>query len=170
MKIYQKYRGLLTAGLLAAVLMASCGGGGGGGGYSTSSTPAAPAGSPLATLDVATLNAGGYYFNVHTANFPNGEIRGLIAVPAGATGTITITTTLSGGNEVPPTMSGGTGAGTLVVNLATGEVSSASISASGLSGAVTAAHIHQGAAGVNGPVVVAVNTTTPGTTGTGIGY
>jgi CHRD domain-containing protein len=169
MKSYRKYVSLMTLGLLTAVLLVSCGGGGGGG-YSTSSP--APAAGPLTTLDVATLKADGYYFNVHTANFPNGEIRGQITVPAGATGTITINTTLSGSNEVPPTTSAGTGTGTLAVNLDTGAVSSASISVSGLSGAVIAAHIHQAAAGVNGAVVVAVSTTTPGTTttGTGIGY
>jgi hypothetical protein len=158
---------LVSVVLLTAVLLTSCGGGGGGG-YS-SSTPA-PAAGPIATLDAAALKAGGYYFNVHTATFPDGEIRGQIAVPAGASGTITINTPLSGSSEVPPTASGGTGTGTMVVNLDTGVVSSASISVSGLSGPVTAAHIHQAAAGVNGTVVVAVTATTPGTTSTGIGY
>jgi len=107
--------------------------------------------------------------NVHTANFPDGEIRGQIIVPAGATGTVTISTSLNGGNEVPPTASAGTGTGTLAVNLATGEMGSVSVSVFGLSGTVTAAHIHQGAAGINGPVVVAV-TATPIGTGIGIGY
>jgi hypothetical protein len=46
---------------------------------------------------------------------------------------------------------------------------SVSVSVFGLSGTVTAAHIHQGAAGINGPVVVAV-TATPIGTGIGIGY
>ena len=166
MKGFPKYMNFMTAGLLAAVLMTSCGGGGGG--YSAA-TPA-PAAGPVGTLDLATLNAGGYYFNVHTANFPDGEIRGQITVPAGATGTVTINTPLNGSNEVPPTTSGGTGTGTLAVNLATGEMGSASVSVFGLSGVVTAAHIHQGAAGVNGPVVIPVTATTIGTgTGTGIG-
>ena len=166
MKGFPKYMNFMTAGLLAAVLMTSCGGGGGG--YSAA-TPA-PAAGPVGTLDLATLNAGGYYFNVHTANFPDGEIRGQITVPAGATGTVTINTPLNGSNDVPPTTSGGTGTGTLAVNLATGEMGSASVSVFGLSGAVTAAHTHQGAAGVNGPVVIPVTATPIGTdTGTGIG-
>jgi len=167
MKGFPKYMSFMAVGLLAAVLMTSCGGGGGG--YSAA-TPA-PAAGPVGTLDLATLNAGGYYFNVHTANFPDGEIRGQITVPAGATGTVTINTPLNGSNEVPPTTSGGTGTGTLAVNLATGEMGSASVSVFGLSGVVTAAHIHQGAAGVNGPVVIPVTATTIGTgTGIGIGY
>lgn len=37
----------------------------------------------LTPAQVATLNAGGYYMNVHSAAFPNGEIRGQI-VPAQA--------------------------------------------------------------------------------------
>lgn len=37
----------------------------------------------LTSAEVGTLNAGGYYMNVHSAAFPNGEIRGQI-VPSQA--------------------------------------------------------------------------------------
>jgi hypothetical protein len=147
--------------VLMAVLLTSCGGGGG--------TPGAVAGdtSPVASsatpaLNVAILNAGGYYFQVHTLNNPGGEIRGQIIVPAGATGTVTITIPLSGANEVPPVATNGTGAGTLVVDLSTGAVVSVSVVVSGMSSAVTASHIHQGAAGVNGPIIVPITNITVG--------
>jgi len=166
MKTYAKFMSPLAMTLLFGVFMISCGGGGGGGYSSPATSPTA--GVPIATLDLAVLNAGGYYLQVHTANFPDGEVRGQIAVPSGATGTVTISTSLNGGSEVPPVTTAGTGTGTLVVDLSTGAVSSAAITVSGMSSAVNAAHIHQGAAGVNGPVVVAVTATTAGG-GVGIG-
>jgi hypothetical protein len=109
-------------------------------------------------LDVTTLKADGYYFNVHTSACPDGEIRGQIDVNPLLTGQQTITTALTTAAEVPPCGPGtGSGTGTLVVNLDTGTVVSASITTSGLSGPVTAAHIHIGAAGVNGGIVVTLN-------------
>ena len=167
MKTYTRYMSPLAVLLFLGVLVISCGGGGG---YSSPAPSTAPAsGVPLTTLDVAVLNAGGYYLQVHTVNFPGGEIRGQITVPAGATGVVTISTPLNGGNEALPVTTAGAGTGTMVVDLSTGAVSSAAITVSGLPSTVTAAHIHQGAAGVDGPVVVAVNVTTPGS-GIGIGY
>jgi hypothetical protein len=171
MKIYAKFMNPLPMTLLLGVFMISCGGGGGGG-YPSSETATSPTpGTPITTLDLAVLNAGGYYLQVHTVNFPDGEVRGQINVPSGATGTVTISTSLNGGSEVPPVATAGTGTGTLVVDLSTGAVSSASITVSGMSSAVNAAHIHQGAAGANGPVVVPVTVTTAGGgVGIGIGY
>jgi hypothetical protein len=167
MKTQKKFMSPIALLVFLGVLLISCGGGGGG--YSSAPSTAPVSGVPLTTLDVAVLNAGGYYLQVHTVNFPDGEIRGQIAVPTGATGVVTITTPLNGGSEVTPVTTAGTGTGTLVVDLSTGAVSSASITVSGLSSTVNNAHIHQGAAGVNGPVVVAVSVTTPGA-GIGIGY
>ena len=147
---------LVMAIVLLGALMVSCGGGGSGGGsYGTSQpAPAAPAAN---TLNVATLKASGYYFNVHTVNFPNGEIRGQIHVDPAATGTITITTPLSGAEEVPPNMSAGTGTGMLTVNLVTGAVTNTSVTFSGLTSAATLAHIHEAAAGATGPIVIAIS-------------
>jgi hypothetical protein len=132
------YIGLIVL-LFGAFTMSACGGGGG-------SAPAP------AMLDAATLKADGYYFNVHTSLCSAGEIRGQI-VPLGTTGQETITTTMTSAQEVPTCGPGtGSGTGTLTVNLDTGVVISASISAtSGLSGAVTAAHIHEGPMGSNVP-------------------
>ena len=57
---------------------------------------------------------------------------------------------LSGGNEVPPVTTSATGTGTISVG-SDGSVSG-SVTTTGIAG--TAAHIHEGAAGKNGPVVV----------------
>ena len=58
--------------------------------------------------------------------------------------------TLSGANEVPPVMTGASGSGSVTVN--SDCTVSARISVSGMT--ATAAHIHEGAAGANGGVIV----------------
>ena len=57
---------------------------------------------------------------------------------------------LSGANEVPPVNAGGSGEGTIRVN-SDGTVSG-SVTTTGVQG--TMAHIHQGAKGQNGPVII----------------
>ena len=57
---------------------------------------------------------------------------------------------LSGANEVPPVTTSATGAGTITVNADMGV--SGSVMTTGI--AATAAHIHEAAAGKNGPVIV----------------
>lgn len=61
-----------------------------------------------------------------------------------------IKVTLSGANEVPPVTTSAAGGGTIAVG-DNGSVSG-SVSTTGVAG--TAAHIHEGAAGKNGPVIV----------------
>lgn len=61
-----------------------------------------------------------------------------------------IKVTLSGKNEVPPVMTSASGGGTITV--ADDGSISGSVSTTGVAG--TAAHIHEGAAGKNGPVIV----------------
>jgi uncharacterized repeat protein (TIGR01451 family) len=60
---------------------------------------------------------------------------------------------LNGGNAVPPVDTEGSGLATFVLNTGTNELLY-SIDVADLSGATVAAHIHAGAEGVNGPVVV----------------
>src|SRR5512147_187583 len=98
MKTSSRRINLATAMVLLGVLTA-CGGGGGGGMYGSQPSQPAPSVN-TAALNVATLKSAGYYFNVHTVNFPTGEIRGQIKVDPAAAGTITITTPLSGAEEV----------------------------------------------------------------------
>lgn len=133
----------------------------------------------LTDLQFNTLVAGGYYFNVHSAGFPNGEIRGQITAqsvtdsgtPSGGAGVIiggdgsaappaaNFFGALTGAQEVPPTGSAAHGAGTLLATAATREVAAAVITA-GIPG--TAAHVHQAAPGVNGPIIVPLAESTPG--------
>jgi hypothetical protein len=90
-----------------------------------------------------------YYVNVHTAALPGGEIRGQLT-KAFARTTIG---TLSGLQEVPPTPSAGTGTARVVLHEPEHRITY-EVKVSGLFGPPTAAHIHQAAAGVNGPVIV----------------
>jgi hypothetical protein len=94
--------------------------------------------------EIAVLKASGLYFNAHSTALPNGEIRGQI-------GRNVRFASLSATQEVPPTSSSASGSGTLIVNPAT-RAASGAITVNGLT--ATAAHIHQGATGVNGPIIV----------------
>ena len=155
MKRYVRITIITVLMVLMAVLLASCGGEG-----MTSGTAARSLTTPA--LDIAILNAGGYYIQVHTVINPGGEVRGQVIVPPGASGTVTIVVPLSGANEAPPVATNGMGTGTLVVDLSTGAVVSVSVMVSGMSSVVTASHIHQGAAGVNGPIIVPITNITVG--------
>lgn len=103
--------------------------------------------APDATMTeahVVMLRAGGLYFNAHSAAFPNGEIRGQIGRNVGFA-------RLVAAEEVPPTSSLATGTGTLVIDPTT-RAASGSITLSGMTAA--AAHVHLGATGTNGPIIV----------------
>ena len=84
------------------------------------------------------------YFDAHSANFPNGEIRGQIGRSVGFA-------SLTGAVETPPNASSATGTGTLVVNPTTRGVNG-SITLTGIT--ATMAHIHLGAPGVAGPIII----------------
>lgn len=107
----------------------------------------------LTDAQIATLSSGGLYFNAHSAAFPGGEIRGQIARNVRFA-------SLSAAQEVPTNASTATGTGTLVVDPSNRAVSG-NIVLTGMT--ATAAHIHTGAVGVNGPVIVPLTETTPGT-------
>lgn len=114
--------------------------------------------------------AGNLYFNIHTADFPGGEIRGQLLVDsdivAGDIRTISLSGDLDASQEPGPTSdSDATGQGAVVIqqNLVTGAVSYASdLTVTGLNeanlltpipGVVSAIHLHNAPAGQNGPVV-----------------
>ncbi|MBF0477817.1 MAG: CHRD domain-containing protein [Deltaproteobacteria bacterium] len=65
---------------------------------------------------------------------------------------ITTKVTLSGGQEVPPNLTPGAARGVFMVNTVTGTISGTVIIATLPN--VTAAHIHTGAVGVSGPVII----------------
>lgn len=115
-------------------------------------------GTALTSLRGMIQNPAGYYVNIHTTDFPNGAIRGQL-VPAVGTVLMGI---MSGDNEVPP--SGVTANGFAVVlaiatldangGLLTGETYQSATYNIVDRGTFTGFHIHPGAAGVNGPVVI----------------
>jgi hypothetical protein len=99
----------------------------------------------LTDAQIAALAAGGLYFNAHSTAFPGGEIRGQIARNVRYAN-------LNAAQEVlPPSTSTATGTGTVVVDPANRAVSGA-IVLTGMT--ATMAHIHIGAAGSNGGVIV----------------
>ena len=98
----------------------------------------------LSTDQLATLDAGGFYFNVHSAANPAGEIRGQI-------GREVFVAHLTGSQESPPSTSTATGEGRLVLDPITRKVSG-EIELQGIQ--ATIAHVHTGAVGVNGPVLI----------------
>jgi hypothetical protein len=114
--------------------------------------PFATAASPfsgvwaLSPADVAELEAGNLYVNVHSNTFPGGEIRGQIGPPA----QFGFSFPLEEGQEVPPTGSLATGACDAALNDAETELTTACFH--DVAG-VTAAHIHNAPAGVNGGIV-----------------
>ena len=112
-----------------------------------------PAGTVLTDAQYAALLAGELYFNVHTAAYAGGEIRGPINVRGGVTAGLA---TLNGSQEVPPYATTATGRGTLAFDATTRDILIA-YTTHNVTGA-TVAHIHTGAPGVNGPANVATLT------------
>ena len=72
------------------------------------------------------------------------------AFAAGSAFAVDVKVTLSGDQEVPPVKTAGKGSGTITI-ADDGSVSG-SVTTTGVKG--TMAHIHEGAAGANGPVIV----------------
>jgi hypothetical protein len=110
----------------------------------------------LTAAQVATLKANGMYFNVHTAAFPGGEIRGqMILLRDDFIGRF------SGLTEVPPTPS--LGDGTACVRVAPNGSVTVTANFAGLGGAVLLAHIHTGPPGIAGPILFTLTITGPNT-------
>lgn len=101
----------------------------------------------LTNEQIDALNAGDYYVNVHTTANPAGAIRGQI----GAAQTMAFNTALAGANEVPPTQSTAAGQTLLTLSADMSELNYRLFVANIQD--ATAAHIHLGAPGENGPVV-----------------
>jgi len=97
---------------------------------------------------IAALKTSGTYFNLHTAANPGGEIRGQIVAKGNA-----LFATLAGGQEVPAVTTSASGNG-WVLTSTDGTTLTYFVAYSGLSGAAAAAHIHTGAAGVAGGVIL----------------
>lgn len=111
-----------------------------------------PDGSTLTTAQLASLQQGGMYFNMHTANNPGGEIRGQIA----PTGFKLITNQVNGTNQVPAITTNASA--TSYISYSSGStVVSINVVTTGL--VATAAHMHKAFAGSNGGSAVIVGLT-----------
>jgi Cu/Zn superoxide dismutase len=118
----------------------------------------------ITPTQVTQLKAGQYYFNIHTGNFGGGEIRGqiLTAPPQ------KYSATLTGAQQVPPVVSGGTGSGTVLLNAAEDQIL-VDMSFAGLTSNAIAAHIHgPAAAGANAGVLFDFTAVTPNATSASI--
>jgi predicted lipoprotein with Yx(FWY)xxD motif len=97
---------------------------------------------------VAAVRAGTTYFNLHTTANPGGEVRGQIVAAGDA-----YFADLTGAQENPPVATAATGKGLAVIS-ADGNTITYLVTYSGLSGTLNAAHIHTGAVGANGGVIL----------------
>ena len=114
----------------------------------------------LSAAQLATLRSNGFYFNVHSAAFPAGQVRGQIEVRP-----ITFATRADGAQEVPAAAVPGTGGGT--VDFGPGGTLDYDLTASGLTGIASDSHFHRGAVGVNGSIMAGLGPVGPwlGSTG-----
>lgn len=122
----------------------------------------------LTAAQETNLLAGNMYANVHSATYPDGEIRAQL-LSTSTFETHLFISLAQGSQEVPPVSTPGTALPTVLLDKIT-RVVYVTAGFSGLISNITMAHIHGGAAGTNGPVVVPLNIsgTTSGTvTGTG---
>jgi hypothetical protein len=111
-----------------------------------------PANTVLTADQVTTLLTGNFYANIHTPANPGGEIRGQVYVPLRIA-------QMNGAQETPPVDTSATGTCWVLVNPNDKSVAGR-IQTTIANG--TAAHAHQAAAGVPGPVVIPMSSTTPG--------
>lgn len=118
-------------------------------------------GEPLTAGMIAELLAGNLYFNVHTSANPAGEIRAQVLPSAG----IGLGAQLTPEQEVHDLTSSGSGSASLLLSSAGVAFH---LSVDGLSGPVTAAHFHIGAAGTNGPIVRTITSNFSGNSAFGL--
>lgn len=102
--------------------------------------------SGMTPADIADLQAGNLYVNIHTAGRPAGEIRGQI-LPRTVD---TVAFTADGSQVVPPGSSPSSASCTANLN---DPGTALDIQCTHTMAAATDAHVHQAPAGVNGPVV-----------------
>ena len=94
---------------------------------------------------LAAINGYGIYMNVHTAANPNGEMRGQINYE----NDLHFIAVMTGGGEVPAVTTAGLGLASIILSQSKLEYK---ILVTGLSGPITAAHIHFGVAGKAGNI------------------
>jgi hypothetical protein len=101
----------------------------------------------LTATEITALETGLLYLNIHTAAFPNGEIRGQVLASAGDD----FGGAMDGGQEVPPNAA--TGTGVACIQILPNRTVRYRVEVTGLTGPPSAAHVHVGAPGVAGGIV-----------------
>ena len=97
-------------------------------------------------------NPGEYYLNIHTPEFPDGAVRGQLAVPV--VDEVFLSAAADGEQEVPgPGDPDGTAVGDFALLVDDGQLCYL-VEAANVALPLTGMHIHRGPAGVAGPVVV----------------
>jgi len=114
-----------------------------------------------ANINNILANPSGFYVNIHNSPFPAGVVRGQLD---SACEIETYCLAMSGDQEVPPANPDGVASGTLTIDPATNTI--AWDFAYENVAAPTMMHIHVGAAGVNGGVIVNLGVATSGGPGT----
>lgn len=110
-----------------------------------------PEGTMIDADIFSVLASGGHYVNVHSPEFPGGEIRGQILTDDYHLATFA----LSGEQEVPVVDTNASGSGYMLVNTSTYSVE-ITVVTEGVDDA-TGAHIHTGRVGTNGDVLVSLS-------------
>jgi len=105
-------------------------------------------------IEQIVADPAGFYFNVHTAEFPGGAARGQLARVAPSPTKTSLAGSLSSANEVPPNATPTSGPVLVIVDTATNLVCVTLNLQNQTIENIRAMHIHNAAAGVNGPIVV----------------
>jgi hypothetical protein len=105
-------------------------------------------GSMLSPNLLNALLNGKTYLNLHTANNPNGEIRGQIVQESD----MIIRANLDGMQQVPMVNTNASGVATFTLSKHLGKMK-IKVVCDGLSGSISSIHLHKGGLGVNGGVV-----------------
>jgi Cu/Zn superoxide dismutase len=116
---------------------------------------------PLTSELIADLFAGNLYVNIHTADYPNGEIRGQIHPSSGTA----LSATLTSDQEVAAVTSDGSGTASIQV---TDEGVLFFVTVDSLTGPPVNAHFHSARAGIDGGVVRTILGDFEGNTGFGL--
>jgi len=144
-----------AAGVNGDIIIPLTGGAGG-----TSGEWIVPDGAVLTADQLVAFMNDQLYANIHSANFLGGEIRGQMTFPD-----IELKEELTGAQEVSAVATSATGIADFFVNISTGEITG-TVTFSGLSSNSTASHIHLGAVGVNGSIIIPLAGGGGGTSGT----
>jgi len=134
-----------------------------GGGNTASGTWAYAGSTPLTPALVRELLAGRIYANVHTPMYGGGEIRGQLERWTG----YGFVGSLTGDQEVPPSGEAARGTGSFVLSPDLRSLSYR-ITVQGLTGPISLAHFHRGAAGESGNSVRTITAAFDGSTAEGV--